>query len=161
MFSDSYSRRPVVFASFGALIAWVVRPVSVETSLSKVVVHKDPNCGCCQKWADHLTAAGFPVEVIASPDLATIKAKLGVTDDIKSCHTAEVGGYVIEGHVPADAILRLLREKPAALGLAVPEMPAGSPGMEGSTAESYDVLLFGSEGRRIFARYKGSVKISL
>ena len=161
MFREFYSRRAFVFASFGALTVRIVSPVSAETSLSKVVIHKDPNCGCCQKWADHLTAAGFSVKVIASPDLATIKAKLGVTDDIKSCHTAEVGGYVIEGHVPADAILRLLREKPAALGLAVPGMPAGSPGMEGSTAESYNVLLFGSEGRSIFARYKGSGKMPL
>lgn len=156
MSSNSYSRRAVLLAGFGAIAASSAR---AGASLPKVIVNKDPNCGCCQKWADHLSAADFPVEVVAKADLAALKARLGVTDELKSCHTAEVGGYVLEGHVPADAVLRLLRERPAAVGLAVPGMPAGSPGMEGGAAETYDVILFGMDFRKIYARYRGTTAL--
>ncbi len=93
-----------------------------------------------------MMAAGFPVEVITSSDVDQVKLRLGVPDDLASCHTAEVSGYVVEGHVPADAVKRLLAEKPQARGLAVPGMPMGSPGMEvaGKAPESYEVVLFGS-----------------
>ena len=126
--------------------------------LPKMVVTKDPNCGCCAGWAEHVRAAGFPVEVVETGDLNRVKTRLGVPRDLAGCHTAEVGGYVIEGHVPAGAIRRLLAEKPAAVGLAVPGMPVGSPGMEveGSAPETYDVILFGSGGRRRFARFEGA-----
>ncbi|MGY6249127.1 DUF411 domain-containing protein [Bosea thiooxidans] len=128
-----------------------------QATLPKMIVTKDPNCGCCGGWVEHMKAAGFPVEVITSSDVDQVKLRLGVPDDLASCHTAEVSGYVVEGHVPADAVKRLLAEKPQARGLAVPGMPMGSPGMEvaGKAPESYEVVLFGSSGRTSFARYRG------
>lgn len=117
-----------------------------QATLPKMIVTKDPNCGCCGGWVEHMKAAGFPVEVITSSDVDQVKLRLGVPDDLASCHTAEVSGYVVEGHVPADAVKRLLAEKPQARGLAVPGMPMGSPGMEvaGKAPESCEVVLFGS-----------------
>lgn len=159
MSSNSYSRRTMLLAGFGAILASAVSSARAGALLPKVIVNKDPSCGCCQKWADHLSVAGFPVEVVAKADLAALKATFGVTDELKSCHTAEVAGYVLEGHVPADAVLRLLREKPAAAGLAVPGMPAGSPGMEGGTPETYDVILFGTDIRKTYARYRGTAEL--
>jgi hypothetical protein len=125
-----------------------------------IVVTKNPNCGCCTGWADHLRQAGFTVQVRDEPDLSRIKARLGVPSDLAACHTAEVSGYVIEGHVPAVAIRRLLDEKPKAIGLAVPGMPVGSPGMEmpDGAAEEYTVILFGAT-RRAYARFKGAVEL--
>ena len=154
-----YTRRTTLRAGLGALTAFAVSPALAGASLPNVIVNKDPNCGCCQKWADHLAAAGFPVQIVAQGDLAPLKAKLGVTDELRSCHTAEVDGYVLEGHVPADAVLRLLRERPTAIGLAVPGMPAGSPGMEGGTPETYDVILFGNDFRKTYARYRGTASL--
>lgn len=132
------------------------------SSLPKVLVTKDPNCGCCGGWVDHLRAAGFPVEVNDTTQLNRVKSRLGVPQDLWACHTAEVGGYVIEGHVPATAIQRLLQERPEAAGLAVPGMPIGSPGMEveGSPPEEYTVFLFGPFGHRAHARYKASVELT-
>ena len=126
--------------------------------LPKMTVTRDPNCGCCGGWVAHVKAAGFPVEVIEAPDLAPLKARLGVPDALISCHTAGVGSYVVEGHVPASAIKRLLLEQPQATGLAVARMPAGSPGMEvsGTPPEVYQVVLFGPGSQHVFARYRGS-----
>ncbi len=123
-----------------------------------VTVHKDANCGCCGLWVDHLREAGFAVSVNDAAALWAIKQRLGVPQALTSCHTAEVAGYIVEGHVPASAILRLLDERPEAIGLAVPGMPIGSPGMEveGHEPETYDVVLFGSFGDRVYARYKGA-----
>ncbi|MXQ14173.1 DUF411 domain-containing protein [Microvirga makkahensis] len=143
------------------LTALVASPVAVRTvlaeTLPRMVVTKDPSCGCCGAWVEHARSSGFLVEVIESPDLNRVKARLGVPQNLASCHTAQIGGYVIEGHVPADAIKRLLAEKPDARGLAVPGMPVGSPGMEvaGTEPETYDVVLFGPDGQQAFARYKG------
>jgi hypothetical protein len=108
-----------------------------------------------------MRAAGFPVEVVEAADMNRVKARLGVPRELASCHTAEVAGYVLEGHVPADAVLRLLAEKPQAWGLAVPGMPVGSPGMEveGAPPDTYEVVLFGPGGRRAFARYRGAQAI--
>jgi hypothetical protein len=150
-------RAALQFLVFGGFISAV--PVLAAAPLPKVVVNKDPSCGCCQKWAEHLMAAGFPVEVIARADMQAVKAQLGVPEDLASCHTATVAGYVIEGHVPASAILRLLEQKPAAVGLSAPGMPAGSPGMEGGAPEVFDVVLFGKDGRSTFGRYKGSHQV--
>jgi hypothetical protein len=127
----------------------------------KIVVTKDPNCGCCGGWVEDLRASGFTAEVIESAELNRTKVRLGIPQDLASCHTAEIEGYVIEGHVPASAIKRLLAEKPAAKGLAVPGMPVGSPGMEveGSRPETYEVILFGPSGRRTFARFRGAVEV--
>jgi len=124
-----------------------------------VTVHKDPGCGCCAGWVKHLEGAGFAAKVIETRNLDPLKRRLGVPDDLAACHTAEVAGYVIEGHVPAAAIQRLLQEKPPATGLAVPGMPMGSPGMEGGTPERYDVVLFGPASRRTFMRFVGDRRV--
>ena len=126
-------------------------------SLPKVIVTKDPSCGCCSAWADHIRAAGFSIETRETSDINRFKVRQGVPRALFSCHTADVGGYVIEGHVPAQAIKRLLAERPQAKGLAVPGMPAGSPGMdvEGIAPDTYDVVLFGPLGVSTFARYRG------
>lgn len=128
----------------------------------KITVTKDPSCGCCGGWVDHLKADGFAVEVVETATVNRVKAKLGVPSELAACHTAEVQGYVIEGHVPAAAIRRLLAEKPQARGLAVPGMPVGSPGMEidGTPPETYDVVLFGPSGRRVFARFEGAHELN-
>jgi hypothetical protein len=118
-----------------------------------ITIHRDPNCGCCSGWVQHLQKAGFPTKVLDTTDLEAVKTRLGVPDDLAACHTAEAWGYIIEGHVPAVALKRLLAEKPDATGLAVPGMPVGSPGMEGGTPEPYEVVLFGPAGRRSFIRF--------
>ena len=110
-------------------------------------VYKDANCGCCKEWVKHLEQNGFTVEVMDMPDLSAVKTKYGVSSELQACHTAVTGDYVVEGHVPADLIVKMLNEKPAIAGLAVPGMPAGSPGMEGATKERYDVLTFDRAGR--------------
>jgi hypothetical protein len=125
-----------------------------------ITVTKDPDCSCCSGWVGHLRQAGFTVEVRDVPDVNRIKARLGVPADLAACHTAEVSGYVIEGHVPASALRRFLDEKPNARGLAVAGMPVGSPGMEvpNSEPDTYDVVLFGPH-RRSYARFRGAVEL--
>ena len=132
-------------------------PVAGAASLPKLTVAKDPSCGCCAAWAEHVRAAGFPVETVETSELSRVKARHGVPANLAACHTAEVDGYVIEGHVPAGAIKRLLAERPRVKGLAVPGMPVGSPGMEvaGAEPESYDVIAFGPNGQTRFARFRG------
>ncbi len=121
---------------------------------AEIHVTKSPTCGCCNRWIAHLRRAGFAVRVTEVDNLGPVARRLGVPDDLRSCHTASAGGYAIEGHVPAADIARLLRERPAAAGLALPGMPSGSPGMEGGPAEPYQVILFTRTGqRRVFARH--------
>lgn len=141
--------------------ALVAGQAFAQAALPKVVVTKDPNCGCCGGWVEHMKAADFPVDVRETPEINRVKVRLGVPDDLASCHTAEVGGYVVEGHVPADAVKRLLAEKPQARGLAVPGMPVGSPGMEvqGVAPDIYEVALFGPSGQTTFARYQGTRQV--
>jgi hypothetical protein len=122
-----------------------------------VTVWKDPNCGCCKDWVAHLEKNGFRVTVKDTGNNAA-RARLGMPQKFGSCHTAQIQGYVIEGHVPASDILRLLKNRPAALGLAVPGMPVGSPGMDGpaygTRHDRYDVLLVLKDGsEKIFASY--------
>ena len=123
-----------------------------QARAEKVVVYKSPTCGCCKAWVKHLRDNGFEVEVHQRYNVEPVKDEMGVPKPLRSCHTAKVGGYVIEGHVPADLIVKLLEEKPAAAGLAVPGMPMGSPGMEGPRKDPYDVILFGDQGSRVYAR---------
>ncbi|MCG7392931.1 DUF411 domain-containing protein [Microvirga sp. ACRRW] len=151
-----HRRRFLTFLG-AASVGLVARAAIAQEPLPKVVVTKDPSCGCCSGWVDHLRQAGFSADVIETSEINRIKVRLGVPQDLASCHTAEVGGYVLEGHVPADAIKRLLMEKPQAKGLAVPGMPVGSPGMEveGVENDTYDVVLFGPAGQKTFARYRG------
>lgn len=119
-----------------------------------VVVYKSPACGCCGDWVDHLRTNGFEVRVEDRDDLRPVKAELGVPSDLAACHTAVVDGYVVEGHVPAADVRRLLEERPDVAGVAVPGMPVGSPGMEGPREERYSVVAFdGDGGREVFARH--------
>jgi hypothetical protein len=119
-----------------------------------VTVYKSPTCGCCNAWVDHMREAGFTVVTIDTNDVSGIKHQHGVTGDLGSCHTALVGGYVLEGHVPAADVKRLLAERPRVTGLAVPGMPMGSPGMEGMYSDKYDVVAFDRSGSRtVFASY--------
>lgn len=129
-------------------------------ALPPMKVTKDPSCGCCEAWVAHLAAAGFSVRVVDSTDMDGLKQRLAVPADLASCHTAEIGGYVVEGHVPAAAIRRLLAERPDATGLAVPGMPAGSPGMDfpGADPEPYEAFLFGPTTRS-FGRFLGPREI--
>jgi hypothetical protein len=114
----------------------------------RMVVYKTPTCGCCRAWVDHVQAAGFAVEVHDMPDVTPVKNEHGLPEHLASCHTAIVDGYVIEGHVPADVIRRLLSERPQVTGIAVPGMPAGSPGMEmGARKDPYDVIAFARDGK--------------
>lgn len=154
--------RRAVLAGMGALplVLWAGAAARAAT-LPLVTVTKDPSCGCCGAWVDHLRAAGFPVRVVESDEMDAIKSRLGVPAELASCHTAEVEGYVVEGHVPASAVRRLLAERPEAAGLAVPGMPAGSPGMEmpGAAPEPYEVVLFGPRGQASFARFLGAQEV--
>lgn len=146
------SRRQTIIALGAIALAPHCAAAGTSEALPIIAVNKDPNCSCCGGWVDHLKSAGFPVTVTTATDLKATRLRLGVPDDLASCHTAQVENYVIEGHVPAGAIQRLLKEKPQATGLAVPDMPAGSPGM-GGTPEEFDVILFSSSSRRTFGRY--------
>jgi len=131
---------------------WLLRGAGAPAPA--VTVYKTASCGCCGAWVAHLQAAGFVTEVHDVADLQAVKTRLGVPQSLGSCHTATVGGYVIEGHVPATDIARLLAQRPAAKGLAVPGMPLGSPGMEhGDRQEPYRVLLWGAGAARTFAEY--------
>ena len=119
-----------------------------------ITVYKDPNCGCCNNWVAHLIEHGFRVTEKNTSEMTEIKRGLGVPEDLESCHTGVVNGYVVEGHVPSADIKRVLKEKPKVAGLAVPGMPMGSPGMEGSRVDRYDVLSFDKAGKtQVFARH--------
>ena len=133
-------------------------PSTAETSLPGVTVHKSATCGCCRLWVDRLRDSGFQVEVRNEDNLNEVKQRVGIPSGMGSCHTAEVGGYFVEGHVPMDDIKRLLRERPDAKGLTVPGMPAGSPGMEVSSGQvqPYDVLLVKRDGTTAVFSHHGS-----
>lgn len=144
-------RRTMMRMVAGAL-AGVVLPV--RAALPPMRVYKSPSCGCCTEWVKHLRADGFSVAIEDTGNRAA-RARLGIPSALGSCHTAEIGGYAIEGHVPAADIRRLLAARPKARGLAVPAMPIGSPGMEqGDEREAYDVLLVQADGStKVFASY--------
>ena len=144
-----------MMAGTAALAGSLVLPQGQTRAGTTATVYKDPNCGCCNKWIEHLTRADFVVDAFNREDMTQVKAELGVPNALESCHTALIDGYVVEGHVPVADIERLLTERPDALGLAVPGMPVGSPGMEyGDEREPYEVVLFGSDGQQsVFARH--------
>lgn len=155
-------RRSLMQAALAALAASLSGAALAQSgpTTPKVLVWKDPNCGCCNDWITHLKDNGFEVEAFDAGNTAA-RRRLGMPEQFGSCHTAQVGGYVIEGHVPAADIQRLLREKPQALGLSVPRMPVGSPGMDGpeygGRKDPYDVLLVQRDGRsQVFASYHQS-----
>jgi hypothetical protein len=150
-------QRRLIFQAATALIAAAAAPWVVAQTRPQVEVWKDPNCGCCQDWVIYLQANGFDVKVNDSGNAAA-RTRLRIPEKMGSCHTALVAGYALEGHVPASEIHRLLKEKPKAIGLAVPGMPIGSPGMDGTLyrgrVDAYDVLLVLENGSsRVYKSY--------
>lgn len=138
----------------GLLLLLTLQGTAVLADEPKVTVYKSPSCGCCTKWIDHLRQDGFDVDAVNLDDLGKIKSMSGIQPEQASCHTAQVDGYVIEGHVPAEDIRRLLAERPDARGLTVPGMRMGSPGMDSPNPEHYQVLLIGKDGStRVFAEH--------
>ena len=133
-----------------AALAWIgIGLLYLQPSeAAEILVYKNPTCGCCNAWIRHLEEKGYQVKAQNRPDLLRLKGKLGIPRNLRSCHTARVEGYLIEGHVPAEDIDRLLAEKPEILGLAVPGMPMGSPGMEGPRKDAYSVIAFEKDGRQ-------------
>lgn len=154
MMTTAPSRRTLLIAGVSAVAtAACARPAKASPVLE---VHRSPSCGCCGAWISHMREAGFETRVVATDDPGVIRRAGGLPDTLAACHTALIGGYVIEGHVPAADVRRLLAERPAAAGLAVPAMPMGSPGMEtpDGRVEPYDTLLvLRSGGTRVFARH--------
>ena len=127
------------------------------TPLPPLTVYKSASCGCCRAWVDHMRGAGFTVRTVDTEDLGRVKGELGVPGTLQSCHTAVIGAYLVEGHVPAADVKQLLARKLAVRGLAVPGMPIGSPGMEQGDPKDYDrydVMAFTAQGRTsVFARH--------
>lgn len=138
-----------------AIAAMVTLTVAARPApVTEVVVYKSPTCSCCSKWVDYMRKQGFTVVSHDTTGMSAVKAELGVPDGVTSCHTAVVEGYVIEGHVPAADIERLLKEHPKVVGLSVPGMVTGSPGMEGGTPEHYKVVTFDAKGNTtVFSSY--------
>lgn len=145
--------RKKLFASAIAATLLFIAPTASATAT--VEVYKSPTCGCCDKWVDHMRDNGFTVN---THDIGNkeIRQKSGISNSLGSCHTGLVNGYAIEGHVPADDIKRFLRERPRAVGLSVPDMPHGTPGMEGARSDPYNVLMIKNPGdqRRDTTVYK-------
>src|SRR5688572_725528 len=131
----------IAIAAFTVVLAAQLSSSAQQTARPVVSVFKTATCGCCGLWVEHMKANGFDLKVQDVEDISAIKAKLGVRSEVSSCHTSQVGGYVVEGHVPADVVHRLLKERPKVAGIAVPGMPLGSPGMEvpGGRKDSYAV----------------------
>lgn len=143
-------------AGLFATLFMLLSTTAVQAELPAITVYKSATCLCCTAWVDHLEQAGFNVEAHNRQDMPAIKQQMGVAPELQSCHTATVDGYVIEGHVPADDIKRVLKERPNIAGLSAPGMPAQSPGMqaEGLTPKAYDVLSFDESGKvRVYQRY--------
>jgi hypothetical protein len=148
------TRRDLLKITVGTLLAGVpARVIAGAQSGNAIEVWKSPACGCCRLWVDHMRANGFQPTVHDVPDVVPVKRKLGVPSALESCHTAVVGGYAVEGHVPADVVRQMLKQRPQIAGLAVPGMPMGSPGMEGPRKDPYNVVAFERNGRTsVFAR---------
>lgn len=163
--TDTVSRRfalKLPLALVGAAVLAQPLRALAASSANQITVWKTPSCGCCHEWVAHLRKSGFEVITHDVEDTAPVRQKFGLNAKFASCHTARLGNYVLEGHVPAKELRRLLREQPKALGLAVPGMPIGSPGMEmGDSLDAYDVLLVLVDGSsRVYQSYpaKSSAK---
>ena len=142
------NRRNLIKAAAAAILVPAIRPAFAAEDTTAMTVYKDPNCGCCELWADAMAKAGFKVEIAKEQDLIGVKQRLGVPLDIQGCHTATVGGYFVEGHVPVEPLRRLLESKNRnVVGLVVPGMPSGSLGMGDDPSASYDVLAVDTGGK--------------
>lgn len=148
-------KRRDLLTIFATTAAVMCLPARAATGLPEVEVFRDPSCGCCGQWVEHLKAAGFAVKLRETSDLAAVRKRVGMPDAYASCHTAVVAGYALEGHVPAAEVKRLLSARPAAVGLAVPGMPASAPGMDvPGRKDPYQVLLVNRQGGTlVFANY--------
>ncbi len=147
--STPFTRRRVLFALGAVAVAGVGGSFFLTpspTMAEGVVVYKDPSCVCCGRWVDHMRQSGFAVDVINVEDMEPVKRRAGVPEPMESCHTAHVGGYIVEGHVPAEDVRRMLAERPAIKGLTVPGMPMSAPGMDSPEREPYTVLSFNDNG---------------
>ena len=142
--------------ALAVLTSATIGALPIRAGEATIEVWKSPSCGCCSGWVEHLRGNGFEVVTNDLQDLLPVKRMAGVPEHLQACHTAKVGDYVIEGHVPASAIQRLLEERPGIKGLAVPGMPAGSPGMPSPTPERYHVLSFGEGEPDVFATFRGA-----
>jgi hypothetical protein len=142
---------PLLGAATLVLALVVASPAGQNAAVPKlttITVYKTATCGCCGKWVEHMSKAGFAPVVKDLPEVGSTKAKLGVPPEFGSCHTSVVDGYIVEGHVPADVVKQLLKERPKVAGIAVPGMPMGSPGMEqGDQKDPYDVIAFDRSGK--------------
>lgn len=146
--------RGITTALFAGVLLAPALPAYAAEALPSMEVFKSPYCGCCSKWVEHMQQAGFKVKVTEVDNTEATRQRLGMPQQYASCHTASVGNYTLEGHVPAADVKKLLKDKPAARGLAVPGMPAGSPGMETDKPQAYDTLLIGRDGKSsVFARH--------
>lgn len=147
--------------TLGLLAAAVATPLGAATRPA-VNIHRSPTCGCCGAWAGYLRRAGFPVTLINESDLASVKLRAGVPEGLQSCHTAFIDGYVVEGHVPIEAIEKMLLSRPPILGISVPDMPAGSPGMEvpGMKPDPFKVMSFAGNGAQaVFLDYPDGFRL--
>jgi hypothetical protein len=145
----------VAITGLGLGVAAQQKPAAAAAQ--KVTVYKTSSCGCCKLWVDHMKASGFDVQAmdVSAEQVRSVSKAAGLKDDDVSCHTAKVGNYIVEGHVPADDIKRMLKEKPAIAGIAAPGMPQGSPGMEQGSKEPYDVVAFTKDGKTtVYAKHK-------
>ncbi|GAA4015965.1 DUF411 domain-containing protein [Actimicrobium antarcticum] len=138
------------------LVSAFAAPMLAHAARPLIEVYKTEGCGCCESWIDHLKASGFEVSARNVGDTGVYRKKFGIPQALGACHTGFINGYALEGHVPAAEIKRLLAERPKAIGLAVPAMPLGSPGMEGPRKDPYDVFLVQADGRHsVFKHYNG------
>jgi hypothetical protein len=149
---DIMMTKRVFLRAAGAALASLALPAGAQYA-QLLTVYKSPACGCCGDWVKHMKANGFAVDVRDLADVAPIRRKHGVPDRMASCHTALISGYVIEGHVPAADVKRLLRERPMAIGLAVPGMVVGSPGMEQGPPQPYATIAFDARSSRVYAQH--------
>jgi len=158
MIQKQYQQRKfakaLLLSLFAMLALFYAANLQANPILPVATVYKTPSCGCCGKWISHLEANGFKVIAENRNDLSSIKQQLGIQPQLQSCHTAKIGKYIVEGHVPAEDIKRMLAEQPDIDGVAVPGMPMGSPGMEGPTKDNYDVLVIKQGSRpQVFNSY--------
>jgi len=146
----------IAIAGLGLGVAAQQKPAAAAPQ--KVTVYKTLSCGCCRLWVDHMKASGFDVQSmdVSAADVRAVSKAAGLPEDGTSCHTAKIGNYVVEGHVPASDIKRMMKEKPAIAGIAAPGMPMGSPGMEqGGAKQAYDVVAFTKDGKiTVYSKHK-------
>ena len=150
-------RRKMLLGGMAVLGSVALSPLAGPPARAAVIrgtAYKAPGCGCCELWADHMREAGFEIRMLEDSDLAVRKIRHGITSDLASCHTALIEGYVVEGHVPASVVRRLLKERPEGVtGISVPGMPVGTPGMPGPKAGPVDVLAFGNGRPKVYATF--------